>query len=63
MPDITMCVNEECKIKLKCFRHEAKPNALYQSYSMFMPTNELSCEHFMAIYGEDNDHTMRQRRV
>ena len=32
MPDITMCLASECKIKNSCYRHTAKPDR-YQSYS------------------------------
>lgn len=55
---ITLCVNEECKMKLKCFRHEAKPEELCQSHSLvtlFKPIDDSHCEHFMEIYGESNE--------
>ena len=32
MPDITMCLASDCKIKNSCYRHTAKPDR-YQSYS------------------------------
>jgi hypothetical protein len=32
MPDITMCDNEKCELKQKCFRFMAKPNETHQSY-------------------------------
>ena len=44
MPDITMCKNEECKLKEKCFRFTAIPST-FQSYFYVNP-NENSCEYF-----------------
>lgn len=35
MPDITMCLSENCPVKNICFRYTAKPDAL-QSYSNFI---------------------------
>jgi len=34
MPDISMCQNETCPLRDKCFRFMATPSR-YQSYSMF----------------------------
>lgn len=34
MPDITMCVSNNCPYKDKCYRSQAKPSN-YQSYSNF----------------------------
>lgn len=34
MPDITMCLNEKCNSKEKCYRFLAEPDE-YQSYSLF----------------------------
>ncbi|MFA5379359.1 MAG: hypothetical protein WC455_26620 [Dehalococcoidia bacterium] len=34
MPDITMCTNEDCKVKLSCYRYMAVP-APAQSYARF----------------------------
>jgi hypothetical protein len=35
MPDITMCKNEQCAEKEKCYRYKATPNEYWQSYSDF----------------------------
>jgi len=55
MPDITMCRNENCLIRIKCFRFIAKP-AKFQSYALFGVTDisEKSrtiddCPFFMSI--------------
>jgi len=49
MPDISMCVNEECSIKSECYRYMAKPNVLWQVYSDFKPVDG-KCGNFMEIY-------------
>ena len=33
MPDISMCENEACDMKEKCYRFMAEPNPYRQSYS------------------------------
>lgn len=37
MPDISMCRNEECPLKLKCYRYTAIPSEFMQSYTSFKP--------------------------
>lgn len=37
MADITMCENEACPIKRKCYRYTAIESS-YQYYSLFKPT-------------------------
>jgi len=37
MPDISMCLNETCLIKDRCYRYTATPNSHRQSYSNFEP--------------------------
>lgn len=45
MPDISMCLNEECPQRYECYRHEAKPSE-YQAYGDFKFDNDNGCEHF-----------------
>ena len=35
MPDITMCLNEDCQKKDDCYRYTAKPTPYMQSYADF----------------------------
>lgn len=35
MSDITICVNDDCPERKDCYRHNAKPNSLRQSYADF----------------------------
>jgi hypothetical protein len=41
MADITMCQNNDCKKKDKCFRYMAKPSEI-QSYGVFANCNKKS---------------------
>lgn len=52
MPDISMCLNEKCIKKEKCFRFKATPNYI-QSYSEFIPEdNNYEC---FLLYTENID--------
>jgi hypothetical protein len=44
-PDISMCANEECPLKEKCYRYTAKPEMM-QSYGDFKPDENGECEYF-----------------
>lgn len=39
MPDITMCVNKDCPLRMKCYRFTAVPTPYWQSYTDFKPVN------------------------
>lgn len=41
-----MCRNNNCKLKLKCYRYTAIPDKIYQSYSDFKPDDTGKCEYF-----------------
>ena len=45
MPDIAMCVNEDCPMAARCYRHEARPTRL-QTYGDFAPNEDGECEWF-----------------
>jgi len=45
MPDISMCQNEKCKLKMECYRYMAVPSS-WQTYADF---NEENCESFSPI--------------
>ena len=49
MPNISMCMNDECHLAKECYRHEAKPSE-WQSYSYFHPDDAGECYHFMPIW-------------
>lgn len=57
MPDITMCLNEDCIKNKKCYRYIAIPSDL-QSYSIFEPIcNEekgFKCNHFWSTEKVNN---------
>lgn len=39
MPDITMCVNKECPLRMKCYRFTAIPIPKRQSFTEYTPIN------------------------
>lgn len=53
MPDITMCTDESCPVKEKCWRHEAPPSEFRQSYFCESPRLEETCEYFMQMRKRD----------
>lgn len=47
MPDITMCRGEGCPIKEDCYRFNATPTPLYQSYFAIVPYDtKRGCDHY-----------------
>ncbi|WP_428739443.1 hypothetical protein [Sulfurimonas sp.] len=48
MADITMCINNTCPLRFKCYRQLAKPSD-YQSYTAFIYDVEFGCNHFWDI--------------
>lgn len=53
MPDISMCMNEDCIKKDTCYRHTALPSEYRQAYAMFTPENNTK-ENFNCKYYYDN---------
>lgn len=61
MADITMCVNEECPLKLECKRYIATPSH-WQSY--FMPSPEVNknkCKHFWKATKGDKERYKKRK--
>lgn len=53
MPDITMCLNENCLSRKNCYRFMAIPDD-YQSYSLFENSfNKDKCKYFWKINSLD----------
>lgn len=46
MPDISMCENQECPLKEKCYRYTAKPSPVLQAYGYFKPDEEGKCYYY-----------------
>ena len=46
MPDIAMCLNEECPRKAECYRYMARPSEYRQSYMAFKAEG---CEDFVPL--------------
>ena len=55
MPDITMCINDDCPLRHSCYRYMATPSYMRQAYCNFTPKKnakgKVECEHFLKIYG------------
>ena len=49
MPDLTLCTNEECPIKIKCHRYIIKPNPQWQSYARFYYNKHMGCEAWLPL--------------
>lgn len=47
MPDISMCKNEKCNLRHKCYRFTATPSPEWQSYANFEPNKSGQCDFFM----------------
>lgn len=51
MPDITMCINEFCPKKEKCYRYTAPPDEFRQAYAEFpflhTDRDVVECEYFI----------------
>lgn len=56
MPDISMCMGEQCPKKETCYRHKAEPSEYRQAYFMYAPFNheQVNCEYFMEIEKDVN---------
>jgi len=57
MPDITMCMTEDCPLFKECYRAQAVPNPYRQSYAKFEWVKKMdgtACQHFILLYGVDN---------
>ena len=49
MPDISMCGNTECTLRLKCYRAQATPDEQWQFYSSFSQDDEGNCDYFWEV--------------
>lgn len=49
MADITMCNDDKCHLKNKCYLFMAIPSEYRQSYFSETPRNDYDCEYFHPI--------------
>ena len=53
-PDITMCSNDKCRLAGECYRYQAIPDKMWQSYSSFdADTDFRHCLNFVEIMVND----------
>lgn len=50
MPDITMCIGEDCEVKNTCYRFTANPNKYQQSYFDITPFIVNNCRQVCEYY-------------
>ena len=58
MGDITLCVNQECPLKDSCKRNVQnykKRENRAQSYALFYPNEDSTCDHYMHYYNDQFD--------
>mgnify|MGYP003403482642 len=54
MPDITMCKNDNCPLGVSCYRYNANPSKILQSYAMFEPQindvlDDVECKMYLEM--------------
>ncbi len=52
MPDIAMCQNGACPLRMGCYRFRALPNEPAQTYAEFqfrVRGTKATCDHFLAL--------------
>lgn len=52
MADITMCANQECKMREDCYRAMARIG-IYQSWNKFSASSDNTCEHKIQIGADE----------
>jgi hypothetical protein len=56
MYDITLCRNEKCAVKERCFRWTARPDRFWQSYAIFAGSvGDKECWEFVESFCEKDD--------
>ena len=53
MPDIAMCINEDCPMAPRCYCHEARPSPM-QFYAEFAFDAEEGCRFFWPMKRQDD---------
>ena len=53
MPDISMCMNEECQKKESCYRFTATPNPYSQCYIGAKPEENGECQWYIEKESEE----------
>lgn len=55
MPDISMCANDRCPKRDRCYRFTAKPVPFYQVYSDFKTEGNDQCRYLLKITAKGED--------
>ena len=62
MPDISLCKNNNCTLRVNCFRFLAEPNEYRQSYGSFEPNENNECSNFVD-FSKHPHHKLRDFEV
>lgn len=68
MPDINKCINEDCELKLTCYRYTCAPSKYSQSYVRFEPeinesTGGLQCVFHKPLKNESTRKIQNKNRT
>jgi hypothetical protein len=62
MPDFSMCENKECSLSSNCWRFNAPPDRVAQSYADFQQDDDGNCNFYLPMdkegYTSDYDATV-----
>lgn len=53
MADISMCADDTCPSRQKCYRFTAKPNDFWQSWGGFDREDQEKCKYFWSNEGQE----------
>lgn len=63
MADITMCNNEDCPLKMKCFRYRATPSPYWQPYYVFDESTPVGEDCISRWEFKDDDELEKLNRI
>jgi hypothetical protein len=63
MPDISMCSNENCPSKKKCYRFCAVPTPFRQSYAFYEPDESGRCDSFIELTEVRREQIRRAKKI
>lgn len=60
MPDISMCLNKNCPLRMKCYRYTAIPDKYWQSFADFAPDQTGKCADFWDNTGKAKNPLLKE---
>ena len=62
MPNVTMCMNDECVMRKECLRYVATPGKYSQSFSFYKPNADGTCEDKIEIQQNAQDEQRKDKK-